>query len=48
MWLPLVSKPDFEKREARNFVVFARLVDGVTLQSARAEMDVIGRNLARA
>ena len=48
MWLPLVPRPDFEKRESRNFVVFARLVDGVTLQSARAEMDAIGRNLARA
>ena len=54
MWLPLVAPsswlpmPGLHKREARwLWLVFGRLKDGVTIESARAEMETIGRRLAR-
>ena len=47
LWLPLISGPNFQRRQARTFwFAFARLADGVTLGSAQAEMDAIGLQLA--
>jgi predicted permease len=48
LWTPLAPTADAEKREARNLVVFARMADGVTLKSARAEMETISKNLQSA
>jgi putative ABC transport system permease protein len=48
LWTPLTPTADTEEREARNFVVFGRMADGATLQSARAEMETISRNLQSA
>src|SRR5579862_2601913 len=48
VWLPLTPTPDTEKREARNLAVFGRLNDSATLESARAEMETISRNLQTA
>ena len=48
LWMPLVPTPRFQRREARNlWFAFGRLADGVTVASARTEMDIIGRRLAR-
>ena len=53
LWLPLVPTagllfPDLHDRQSRRFwFAFGRLADGVTLQSARAEMESIGRRLER-
>ena len=47
VWVPLVQTPRVMKRENREtWVVIARLAEGVAVESARAEMDVIGRRLA--
>jgi predicted permease len=47
LWVPLVPTPAVQKREARNlWVAVGRMADGVTIESARAEMDTIGRRLA--
>ena len=47
LWVPLVPTPSLQKREARRlFFAFGRMADGVTIDSARAEMDTIGRRLA--
>jgi putative ABC transport system permease protein len=48
LWTPLTPTTDSEKREVRNLVAFARMADGVTLNSARAEMETISRNLQSA
>ncbi len=49
LWLPLVPTPAVQRREARDlWFAFGRLADGVTTESARAEMDAIGRRLASA
>jgi putative ABC transport system permease protein len=49
LWVPLVPTPAIQKREARNlWVAVGRMADGVTLENARAEMDIIGRRLASA
>ena len=49
VWVPLVPTPDLQKREARRlWFAFGRMADGVTAESARAEMDTIGRRLASA
>ena len=49
LWLPLVPTPDLEKREARGlWFAFGRLADGVTVESARAEIETIGHRLATA
>jgi len=51
LWLPLIRTsgmllPILENRLRRNFMfAFGRLADGVTLQSARAEMAEVGRRL---
>jgi predicted permease len=48
VWVPLVPTPDFQQREARRlWFAFGRMADGVTVEAARAEMDIIGRRLAR-
>jgi putative ABC transport system permease protein len=47
LWMPLVAKPELQNRQARTlWFAFGRPADGVTLQGARAEMDMIGRQLA--
>jgi len=47
VWVPLVQTPAVMKRENRDtWVVVGRLSEGVTVESARAEMDIIGRRLA--
>ena len=49
LWVPLVPTENLRKREARNlWFAFGRMVEGVTVENARAEMDVIGRQLATA
>lgn len=48
LWMPLTPTADTEKRDARNLIVFARMAGGVTLNSARAEMETISRNLQSA
>lgn len=47
VWVPLVQTPHVMKRENRDtWMVVARLAQGVTIESARAEMNVIGQRLA--
>ncbi|MBZ5632968.1 MAG: ABC transporter permease [Acidobacteriia bacterium] len=49
VWVPLVRTRNVLKRENRaTWVVLARLADGVTMENARAEMEIIGRRLAGA
>ena len=49
LWVPLVPTPDVRKRENRNtWFVLGRMADGVTIKSARAEMETIGKRLASA
>jgi predicted permease len=49
LWVPLMPTPALQKREARGlWFAFGRMADGVTIESARAEMDTIGRRLATA
>jgi predicted permease len=49
LWVPLVPTPRLQKREARGlWFAFGRMADGVTIDSARAEMDTIGLRLATA
>jgi|SRR5665213_478980 len=47
VWVPLVQTPKVMSRENRDtWMVVARLADGVTVETAQAEMDVIGKRLA--
>jgi predicted permease len=47
VWVPLVQTPRVMKRENRDtWMVVGRLAEGVTVESARAEMEIIGRRLA--
>ena len=48
LWTPLAFQPSDSKRDFRWLGASAKLKPGVTLQRARAEMDVIGRRLAAA
>ena len=49
LWMPLMPAPNLQKREARRlWFAFGRMADGVTITSARAEMDTIGRRLESA
>jgi putative ABC transport system permease protein len=49
LWTPLVPTPDVRRRDNREtWFVFGRLADGVTRESARVEMETIGRRLAAA
>ena len=47
VWVPLVQTPKVMNRENRDtWVVVARLAEGVSVEAAQAEMDVIGKRLA--
>jgi putative ABC transport system permease protein len=49
LWVPLVPTPTVQRREARDlWFAFGRLAEGVTIETARVEMDAIGRRLASA
>ncbi len=48
LWVPLSPSPDLENRQTPIWFVFGRLNDSATIDSARAEMEVIGRRLASA
>jgi putative ABC transport system permease protein len=45
LWVPMVPAADSEKRDVRNLIVFGRLAESATLESARAEMTAIALNL---
>jgi putative ABC transport system permease protein len=46
LWIPLRVTPDVLKRENTNtWFAIGRLADGVTIESARAEMETIGKRL---
>jgi putative ABC transport system permease protein len=47
LWIPIRTVPDLEDRGSHNFWTVARLKRGVTLDQARANMNVIAANLAR-
>jgi predicted permease len=47
-WMPLVPTPDLQRREFRPlWFAFGRLADGASIAQARAELEVVGRRLAR-
>ncbi len=49
LWMPLTPTPEVRKRDARNlWFAFGRMADGVTVESARAEMATIGSRLESA
>ena len=49
LWTPLAFKPyELNERHSHNFFVYGRLKPGVTLEQARAEMDLIARRMAEA
>jgi putative ABC transport system permease protein len=49
LWLPLVVTPDLQKRNDRGlWFAFGRMAEGVTFESARAELALIGQRLANA
>ncbi|HEV3333241.1 MAG TPA: ABC transporter permease [Bryobacteraceae bacterium] len=49
LWVPLVPTPEVRKRENRDtWFVLGRLAEGVTMQTARAEIETISRRLASA
>jgi putative ABC transport system permease protein len=49
LWVPLMPAPDVRRRAARDtWFVFGRMAEGVTINSARAEMNAIGRRLESA
>ena len=48
LWIPLVPAANWEKREARNLIAFGRMRQGVTVKSARAELETIARRLETA
>ncbi len=49
LWVPLMRTPEVEKRDNREtWFAFARMKEGVTIESARAEMETIGRRLGKA
>ena len=47
LWIPLVPKADFEKREARRLRAFGEMAPGITEKLAAAEMETIARNLEK-
>jgi predicted permease len=49
LWIPLIPTPKVLRRANRDtWFVFGRLADGVTIDSARAEMEAIGKRLEQA
>src|SRR4051794_12506457 len=47
MWSPLVLDSRVQDRDGRSLRVFARLKDGVSVQQAQAQIDVVARRLAQ-
>ncbi|MCI0445160.1 ABC transporter permease, partial [bacterium] len=47
LWLPYPITPERRTRQGRYLLSVARLKPGVTLQQAKAEMDLIGKNLTK-
>jgi putative ABC transport system permease protein len=47
IWIPVVFEPKDMTRNYHWFNVYARLKDGVTLQQAQAQMNVIGERIAQ-
>lgn len=45
IWMPLIQTAEFRSRELRRFEAFGRLRDGVSIDEARAEFDILGRRL---
>lgn len=44
LWVPLMRTPEVEKRDNREtWFVFGRMKEGVTIASARAEIETVGR-----
>jgi putative ABC transport system permease protein len=49
LWVPLVPTPNVLRRANRDtWFVFGRMADGVTIESARAEVEAIGKRLEQA
>ncbi len=49
LWVPLVQTPSVLKRENRDtWFAFGRLADGVTIETARAEIQTIAARIAAA
>ena len=49
VWTPLAFKAyELNERHSHNFSVYGRLKPGITLEQARAEMDLIARRMAEA
>src|SRR3954468_3478801 len=48
IYVPAWIRPETTSRSAHNYAAIARLRDGVTLEQARSEMDLIARQLAAA
>ena len=46
LWMPLEPSADTDRREIRNISVVGKLADGVDIDRARAEMNVIAERLA--
>ncbi len=46
-WVCLTPRAETDKREARQLLVFGRMADGATLQSARAELNTIASSLQK-
>jgi len=47
LWIPLVPDSKWERRENRGLTLFGRLAAGSTLQSARAELEALAKDLER-
>jgi putative ABC transport system permease protein len=47
LWTPIPITPNSEKRDARNFLVYGTLREGVALATARAELATIWKDLQR-
>ena len=47
IWLPLAPTGIYEKRDSRELIAFGRLANGVTLASARADMDTLAARLEK-
>src|SRR6202034_2350050 len=46
LWMPLVPTPELQPRDARRLrFAFGRLADGATIDSARAELEIVGQRL---
>lgn len=49
LWVPLIPTPEIRQRDARDlWFAFGRMAEDVTIQSARAEMEIIGHRLGKA